>query len=169
MTQKIAYADDHFHDECGVFGVFGHPEASNLTYLGLYALQHRGQESAGIVSSAGGELHAHAAKIQCQGNRRPGLKQGKFRRAADIDFASAGESHAGLAGVDGDYAAIHNEHARRARRSSVCCCGAAFDRNVIAFDAANCAGRRLLSLRGRQPRNETSEQQEKQRQAPASE
>jgi amidophosphoribosyltransferase len=57
----LAYADDHFHDECGVFGVFGHPEASNLTYLGLYALQHRGQESAGIVSSAGGELHAHRA------------------------------------------------------------------------------------------------------------
>jgi amidophosphoribosyltransferase len=61
MTQKIAYADDHFHDECGVFGVFGHPEAANLAYLGLYALQHRGQESAGIVSSAGGELHAHRA------------------------------------------------------------------------------------------------------------
>jgi amidophosphoribosyltransferase len=61
MTQKIACADDHFHDECGVFGVFGHREASNLTYLGLYALQHRGQESAGIVSSDGGELHAHRA------------------------------------------------------------------------------------------------------------
>jgi amidophosphoribosyltransferase len=61
MTKKIAYADDHFHDECGVFGVFGHPEASNLAYLGLYALQHRGQESAGIVSSHGGELHAHRA------------------------------------------------------------------------------------------------------------
>jgi amidophosphoribosyltransferase len=61
MTTKISYADDHFHDECGVFGVFGHPEASNLAYLGLYALQHRGQESAGIVSSDGGELHAHRA------------------------------------------------------------------------------------------------------------
>ncbi|MGI8783165.1 MAG: amidophosphoribosyltransferase [Acidobacteriota bacterium] len=42
---------DHFHDECGVFGIFDHPEAARLTYLGLYALQHRGQESAGIVSS----------------------------------------------------------------------------------------------------------------------
>ncbi|MBF0181669.1 MAG: amidophosphoribosyltransferase [Magnetococcales bacterium] len=42
--------DDHFHDACGVCGVFGHPEAANLVYLGLYALQHRGQESAGIVS-----------------------------------------------------------------------------------------------------------------------
>jgi amidophosphoribosyltransferase len=46
-------------EECGVFGVFGHPEASNLTYLGLYALQHRGQESCGIVSSDGATLHAH--------------------------------------------------------------------------------------------------------------
>ena len=53
MKEKLAFADDHFHDECGVFGVFGHPEAANLTYLGLYALQHRGQESAGIVASSG--------------------------------------------------------------------------------------------------------------------
>ena len=48
-----------FHDECGVFGVYGHPEAANLVYLGLYALQHRGQESAGIVSSNGKSLIAH--------------------------------------------------------------------------------------------------------------
>jgi amidophosphoribosyltransferase len=41
---------------CGIFGIFDHPEASNLTYLGLYALQHRGQESAGIVSSDGTRL-----------------------------------------------------------------------------------------------------------------
>jgi amidophosphoribosyltransferase len=44
---------DKFKDECGVFGIFGHPEAANMTYLGLYALQHRGQESAGIASSDG--------------------------------------------------------------------------------------------------------------------
>jgi amidophosphoribosyltransferase len=50
---------DSFHEECGVFGVFGHPEAANLAYLGLYALQHRGQESAGIVSSNGKVLIAH--------------------------------------------------------------------------------------------------------------
>ncbi len=43
-------------EECGVFGIFGHPEASNLTYLGLYALQHRGQESAGIAASDGTEV-----------------------------------------------------------------------------------------------------------------
>ncbi len=53
--------DDHFHDECGVFGIYGHAEASNLTYLGLHALQHRGQESAGIVSSDGEQLHLHRA------------------------------------------------------------------------------------------------------------
>ena len=44
---------DKFKEECGVFGIFGHPEAANMTYLGLYALQHRGQESAGIAASDG--------------------------------------------------------------------------------------------------------------------
>ena len=44
---------DKFREECGVFGIFGHPEAANMTYLGLYALQHRGQESAGIAASDG--------------------------------------------------------------------------------------------------------------------
>jgi amidophosphoribosyltransferase len=44
---------------CGIFGVYGHPEASNITYLGIHALQHRGQESGGIVSCDGGKLFAH--------------------------------------------------------------------------------------------------------------
>lgn len=48
-------------EECGIFGIFNHPEASNLTYLGLYALQHRGQEACGIVSSDGENLHTHKA------------------------------------------------------------------------------------------------------------
>lgn len=47
---------DKFHEECGVCGVFGHPEAANLTYLCIYAQQHRGQEGAGIVSSDGKTL-----------------------------------------------------------------------------------------------------------------
>jgi len=60
--------DDRFHDECGVFGVYHHPEAAHLTYLGLHGLQHRGQESAGIVSSSGDRLHeekgmGHVARI----------------------------------------------------------------------------------------------------------
>src|SRR5450432_1358003 len=50
---------DKFHDECGVVAIYGHPEASKLAYLGLYALQHRGQESAGICTSDGTEVRIH--------------------------------------------------------------------------------------------------------------
>src|SRR5256712_130283 len=52
---------DKFHDECAVFGIYGHKEAANLTYLGLYALQHRGQEGSGIVSSDGEHFHLEKA------------------------------------------------------------------------------------------------------------
>ncbi|HWB51956.1 MAG TPA: amidophosphoribosyltransferase [Stellaceae bacterium] len=52
---------DHFHDECGVFGIYGHPDAAALTALGLHALQHRGQEAAGIVTYDGEQFHAHRA------------------------------------------------------------------------------------------------------------
>ncbi len=57
-----------FHEECGIFAIVGHPEAARLTYLGLYALQHRGQESAGIVSSDNGKLYqqkgmGHVAEV----------------------------------------------------------------------------------------------------------
>ena len=52
---------DKFKDECGVFGIFGHPESANMTYLGLYALQHRGQESAGIAASDGSLVRVHKA------------------------------------------------------------------------------------------------------------
>jgi amidophosphoribosyltransferase len=50
---------DKLKEECGVFGIFGHPEAANLAYLGLYALQHRGQESAGIATCDGKRVQAH--------------------------------------------------------------------------------------------------------------
>ena len=49
---------DKLHEECGVFGIYGHPEAANMAYLGLYALQHRGQESAGIAVSDGVRIRA---------------------------------------------------------------------------------------------------------------
>jgi amidophosphoribosyltransferase len=52
---------DRIRDECGVFGIHGHPEAAKITYLGLYALQHRGQESAGICTTQGGEHFVHRA------------------------------------------------------------------------------------------------------------
>ncbi len=67
---------DKFQDECGVFGVFGHPEAANLTYLGLYALQHRGQESCGIVAGDGKSLRAY---------RGMGLVSDVFKRDAIFD------------------------------------------------------------------------------------
>jgi amidophosphoribosyltransferase len=66
---------DRFHDECGVVGVWGHPEAATLAYLGLHALQHRGQEAAGIVSSDGRKLFAH---------RGQGLVADVFGRAEKV-------------------------------------------------------------------------------------
>ena len=51
MQHFDAFDEDKARDECGIFGIFGHPKAAELTYLGLRALQHRGQESSGIVTS----------------------------------------------------------------------------------------------------------------------
>lgn len=50
---------DEVHDHCGVFGIFGHPKAAEIAYLGLFALQHRGEESAGICTSDGKQLYLH--------------------------------------------------------------------------------------------------------------
>ena len=50
---QIDTSEDKLHEECGVFGIFGSPDASTLTALGLHALQHRGQEGAGIVTFDG--------------------------------------------------------------------------------------------------------------------
>ena len=58
---KPALERDKFKDECGIFGVWNHSEAANLAYLGLYALQHRGQESAGIATTDGQSLHVERA------------------------------------------------------------------------------------------------------------
>ena len=52
-SEPGSFRGDKFKDECGVFGIHNHPEAARLAYLGLYALQHRGQESAGIVTTSG--------------------------------------------------------------------------------------------------------------------
>ncbi|MBI5049531.1 MAG: amidophosphoribosyltransferase [Nitrospirae bacterium] len=57
ITHHSSLSSDKFHDECGVVGVYGHPEAANLAYLGLHALQHRGQEGAGICSSDRKQLY----------------------------------------------------------------------------------------------------------------
>jgi amidophosphoribosyltransferase len=59
MNHPLFDRPDKFHDECGVVAIYGHPEAANLTYLGLYALQHRGQESAGIATSDRREIRCY--------------------------------------------------------------------------------------------------------------
>ncbi len=58
MKTVESWAQDRFHEECAIFGIYGHPEAGNLTYLGLYALQHRGQEASGIVTYDGHAFHS---------------------------------------------------------------------------------------------------------------
>src|ERR1051325_9995610 len=74
---KTGRADaDHFHEECGVFGIYGHPDAAALTALGLHALQHRGQEAAGIVAYDGNQFNAH---------RGPGLVGDNFGSRDVID------------------------------------------------------------------------------------
>lgn len=67
--QNIVFDDDHFHDECGVFGIFAAEQAAKLAYLGVYALQHRGQESAGIAATDG---------VQFRVERGMGLVQDVF-------------------------------------------------------------------------------------------
>lgn len=61
MRRETDFLSEMPHEECGIVAVYNHPEAAKLTYLGLYSLQHRGQESAGIVSSDGERLHVHKA------------------------------------------------------------------------------------------------------------
>src|ERR687897_3816619 len=72
----IAEADDHFHDECGVFGIFGRQDAAAIVTLGLHALQHRGQEAAGIVSYDGSQFHVE---------RHVGLISDNFTNPAVIE------------------------------------------------------------------------------------
>ena len=73
---KLNTSEDKLHEECGVFGIFGSPDASTLTTLGLHALQHRGQEGAGIVTFDGEIFH---------GVRRTGLVGDHFNKPEIID------------------------------------------------------------------------------------
>jgi amidophosphoribosyltransferase len=80
---------------CGVFGIYGHPEAANITYLGLHALQHRGQESAGIVASDGERLTPHRSMGLVQaGFSPPDLANLRGDRAiGHVRYSTAGGSH----------------------------------------------------------------------------
>ncbi len=90
--QKDEYfQDDKLHEECGVFGVFGHPDSGALTVLGLHALQHRGQEAAGIVTFHDGQFIAE---------RHPGL----------VSDAFAGKNAARALNLKGSFAIGHNRY-----------------------------------------------------------
>ena len=64
------FNDDKLHEECGIFGVYGHIDSAALTALGLHALQHRGQEAAGIVTYQDGQFYSHRAAGQGHVRRR---------------------------------------------------------------------------------------------------
>ncbi len=107
---------DKLHEECGVFAIYDHPEAANLAYLGLYALQHRGQESAGIASSDGRKIHAlrsmgHVAEIFTPGvlNELPGkLAIGHTRYSTAGDATLRNAQPLSVACSKGQVAVAHN-------------------------------------------------------------
>jgi amidophosphoribosyltransferase len=107
---------DKFKDECGVFGIFGHPEAANLTYLGLYALQHRGQESAGIASSDGTQIRVSKAMgyVNEAFNSDSLSKLPGMAAIGHVRYSTAGESRLANAqpivvdSVHGQFAVAHN-------------------------------------------------------------
>ncbi len=68
MLTTHPFDDDKLHEECGIFGVWGADDASAVTALGLHALQHRGQEAAGITSWDGHDFHSHRAMGHVAGN-----------------------------------------------------------------------------------------------------
>jgi len=94
--ESIRASSDKFREECAVFGVYGHQEAANLTYLGLYALQHRGQEGSGIVSGDGerffqrkgmglvADIYSKKTLKGLLGNRAIG--HNRYSTAGDSDF-----------------------------------------------------------------------------------
>ncbi|MDQ7011219.1 MAG: amidophosphoribosyltransferase [Mariprofundaceae bacterium] len=94
LQSQHMWQDDHFHDECGVFGVFDHPEAANLTYLGLYSQQHRGQESAGIVSTDGHNFNSHRGMgLVADIFKLPDIKELVGRNSiGHVRYSTSGES-----------------------------------------------------------------------------
>jgi amidophosphoribosyltransferase len=85
---------DKLREECGVFGIYGHSEAANLTYLGLYALQHRGQEAAGIATSDGARLQSHKVLGHvADAFDEPTIKRlGGMSAVGHVRYSTAGES-----------------------------------------------------------------------------
>jgi amidophosphoribosyltransferase len=94
MVTTDPFDADHLHEECGVFGVYGHPDAAALTALGLHALQHRGQEAAGIVAYDGEQFNAHRGMGHVDDNFSSKEVIGRLRGNAAIGhvrYATTGE------------------------------------------------------------------------------
>ncbi len=114
MEEEVPF--DKLHEECGVFALHGHPEAANLVYLGLYALQHRGQESAGIASSDGRKMYSvrrmgHVADIFTPDvlNQLPGkLAIGHTRYSTAGDTSLRNAQPMSVACNKGQVAVAHN-------------------------------------------------------------
>lgn len=94
-TFLTPFDDDHLHEECGVFGIFGHADAAASTALGLHALQHRGQEAAGIVSADGKQFYAHKALGLVGDNFNSASVIGKLKGSSAIGhnrYSTTGET-----------------------------------------------------------------------------
>ena len=167
---SATWRDDKFHDECGLFGIWNHPEAANVTYLGLYALQHRGQESAGIAATDGSAFHLEKAMGWVADvfsperlRRLPG-----HRAIGHVRYSTAGSSNLRNAQpITADLRARPDRHRpqrqpdqrRRAPPARWSATGAIFQSNsdteVILHLLARAAGRRRWRSRsrGRWPRS----------------
>ena len=108
---------EDIHEECGIFGVWGHPDAARLTYFGLHALQHRGQEGAGIVSNDHGHLIGHRGLgllTQVFSDEREIQRLRGDRAIGHVRYATAGSGSTDniqpfiFRFSDGDMALAHN-------------------------------------------------------------
>ena len=110
MDHQVSHVDDGdmdgdtLHEECGVFGILGHSDAAALTALGLHALQHRGQEAAGIVSFDGTQFRAE---------KRMGLVGDHYHRPGNTRQAARQHGHR-------PYALFDNRRSRRSATFSRC-------------------------------------------------
>ena len=121
MLTTNPYDDDKLHEECGVFGIWGADGAASYVALGLHALQHRGQEAAGISSFDGKLFHTHRAMGQVGGNfDRDEIMRPLVGRTAigHVRYSTTGET--ALRNVqplyadlnEGGFAVAHNEIGR---------------------------------------------------------
>src|SRR3982750_3608446 len=117
MLTTNPFDDDKLHEECGIFGIWGADHAANFVALGLHALQHRGQEAAGITSFDGNQFHSHRAMGHVAGNfdRDETMRKLAGRSAiGHVRYSTTGET--ALRNVqplfaelsDGGFAVAHN-------------------------------------------------------------